>query len=460
MKEMRLPFTSGLIPVILPDQTDVFRMRESEFLKDPQQAVVAALEHPISSEPLKEIVRRKRREDSSAKAVIVVSDNTRPVPYSGEDGILWPIIEVLFDEGLAASEILILVATGTHRAMDDDELRKMLDQRVFLHDIPIINHDCKDLEHLQALGRTSRGTDVQIDSWYMDCSIRILTGLVESHFMAGASGGRKSICPGLVGEGSTFIFHGAKMLGDPRSCDLNLAGNPCHEEALEVAQKAGADFIVNVTLDGDFRITGVYAGDLLKAHEAAVEQVKQHVGIPFSEEYDVVITHAGFVGINHYQVAKSGHAAMSMVKENGYVIIAADTTDTRHAVGAKTYRTVLQLLDVVGRERFLRLINSPDWQFIPEQWQVQMWCRLFGKIPMDHLYFFSPQFEKEHYLMCVGVDGSKFAAGDEPVERIASFYQGALEDAAKRLGRSVEDLSICVLEDGPYGIPLKRENQS
>jgi nickel-dependent lactate racemase len=91
----------------------------------------------------------------------------------------------------------------------------------------------------------------------MEADIKILTGLVENHFMAGVSGGRKSICPGLVGEESTYIFHSAKFLASPKACDLNLPGNPCHEEALEVAEKAGADYIINVTLDHEFNLTGV-----------------------------------------------------------------------------------------------------------------------------------------------------------------------------------------------------------
>jgi len=160
--------------------------------------------------------------------------------------------------------------------------------------------------------------------------------------MAGASGGRKSICPGLIGEAGTFIFHGPEMLDDPKSTDLVLAGNPCHEEALEVAKAAGADFIVNVTLDSAFAVSGVFAGELEAAHTAAVEQVIKHIGVSFEKSYDVVISHAGFV------------------------ILAAENIDSAHPVDALTYRTTLQLLKLLGAEKFMKLIKSPDWVFIPE----------------------------------------------------------------------------------------------
>ena len=126
-----------------------------------------------------------------------------------------------------------------------DELRSMLDPRIFATKIEIRNHDCEDPESLVYLGETQRGTRVYINRYYMEADLKILTGLVESHFMAGASGGRKSVCPGLVGKESTYVFHSAPVLASPLARDLVLDGNPCHEEALEVAKKAGVDYIIN-----------------------------------------------------------------------------------------------------------------------------------------------------------------------------------------------------------------------
>ncbi len=82
--------------------------------------------------------------------------------------------------------------------------------------------------------------------------------------MAGCSGGRKSVCPGLISEHGTFIFHSAELMGNPNSCDLKLENNPVHEESLAFAKMAGVDFIVNVTLDHHFDITGIFCGDLEK----------------------------------------------------------------------------------------------------------------------------------------------------------------------------------------------------
>jgi hypothetical protein len=292
----------------------------------------------------------------------------------------------------------------------------------------------------------------------VNADIKILTGLVESHFMAGASGGRKSICPGLVGEESTYIFHGASMVADPNVRDLLLEGNPCHEEALEFAETAGADFIVNVTLDNSFRLTGVFAGDLKKAHEAAVNHLKEYTSIPISKEYDLVITHGGFVGINHYQAAKAATAATTAAKAEGYVVLAANNTDI-DPIGSTKYRAGLQLLKVAGPTAFERMVLSPDWTFLPDQWEVQLWGKVFKKIPQDHFFYYTPQFTEKEYRIIPGRSGSESLSGgkkDNDPNTVKMIIEACVETALEELrNQGIPSPSIVYLPDGPYGIPVK-----
>ena len=382
---------------------------------------------------------------------MVILDNTRPVPYSEESGILWPLVEILIQKGLKANNILVLVATGLHREQTKEELKSMLDPRIFKAGIRIENHDCHNTDNLSYLGKTSRGSDILINSDYVNSDIKILTGLVESHFMAGVSGGRKSICPGLIGEQSTYIFHGAPILANERSCALLLEGNPCHEESLEMARTAGADFIVNVTLDSNFNLTGVFAGNLEEAHKAAVTHLKSYTTIPVTKKYDIVVTHAGFVGINHYQAGKAGVEAARIVKKGGYILMGADNTDT-DAIGSFSYRTVLQLSKLIGPDAFNRAILSPDWTFVPDQWGVQMWNRMFSIIPRNHFYYYSPQFGKDEYRICPGEPLSELSGEENsPIPRQLSL---AVEHLTKKIGR---DVSVCWMADGPYGVPVYKK---
>jgi lactate racemase len=453
MQKAAMPFGSAHIELTLPDDVEILSMGTPVALDNPAARILEALKAPVAGPGLDEIIVSKMKHAPDPRAVIVISDNTRPVPYTGENGILWPVVERLLKHGVSAGNITVLVATGMHRGLTEKEIRRMIDSRVLDAGVAVVNHDGKDQDGLTHLGTTARGSEVYINRLYVESDIRILTGLVESHFMAGASGGRKSICPGLIGEKSTFVFHGAEMMADPNSTDLKLEGNPCHEESFEVASIAGTDFIVNVTLDHQFQVTGVFAGELKAAHEAAVEHLKSYTAVACSGEYDIVLTHAGFVGINHYQAAKAGTVAARIVKPGGHVIMLADNSDT-DPVGSLEYRTVLQLLTLNGPDAVDRILMSDDWTFIPEQWQVQMWNRLFRKIPLENFHYYSPQFGDAEYTLAAGSKLSELAGitpeGD-PAKLLPELVRGGIENLKKSMGGNVR---IAYLKDGPYGIPL------
>jgi nickel-dependent lactate racemase len=458
--EIANPFGSAFTPLLVPDSTHLVTRKEPERIRDTANAIRVALETPIDSEPLSIIARCKLKEaKNDASAVIVVSDNTRPVPYTGEEGILFPIIETLLGVGYAVSDILILIATGMHRNMSRAEIEKMIDRRVLELGICIENHDCTDTSCLCMLGKTKRGTEIEIDRRYMRAGLKIATGLVESHFMAGASGGRKTVCPGLIGEKSFRIFHGAEFMADEDSRDLNLNNNKVHEEALEIAAVAGIDFLVNVTLDSDFHITGIFTGNFIGAHEAAVARVKTVVEIP-APEADIVLTHGGFVGVNHYQCAKCAVASLGILKESGYLVIMADAVDAGHAVGSLNYRTALALLTLIGYQNFLRLIKSPDWTFLPEQWQVQMWTRVFKRIPMDHLIVYAPQISAAMHPELPGINGDSFLSVEQNSRNRPTVFSealsGALDYIRQKTGKPLENQSIAWINDGPYVIPIAK----
>jgi nickel-dependent lactate racemase len=458
MKTGVISFGTENVKLNLPDFTDILAMPAPEPLREPEYAIQTALTESIGSPGLDSVIREKLRRNPGARAVVVVSDNTRPVPYKGKTGILWPVVAKLLNHGFTNDRILILVATGTHHALSDPELRTMLDSRVYEAGIPVKNHDCQDTANLADLGRTRRGSQILINRHYVEADLKILTGLVESHFMAGVSGGRKSICPGLIGESGTYTFHSAPLLASPNARDLVLEGNPCHEEALEFARRAGADYIINVTLDHHFKLTGVFAGDLEAAHRSAVERLKEYVALPVAREYDIVITHAGFVGINHYQAAKAGVAAAQILKPGGRLILAANNTDAE-PLGSLRYRTVLQLFKLIGAERFQQLINSAGWTFIPEQWQVQMWAKLYAKVAPEHFIYYSPGLQPSHYELLPAVDGNRFLPETERYQgtlaRIAKVVTGALDMVTNELKQhGVDRPSLAFLQDGPYGIPV------
>ncbi len=141
------------------------------------------------------------------------------------------------------------------------------------------NHHGKVLEEHDFLGTTPNGVPAWIDKRYVRADLKITTGLIEPHLMAGYSGGRKVICPGIAALETVKVWHGPRFLEHPRADCGCVEGNPVHEENTRIAKLAGCDFIVNVCLDGQRRVTWVGAGDMVKAWEEGVRFVEKVVRV-------------------------------------------------------------------------------------------------------------------------------------------------------------------------------------
>lgn len=476
----------------LPPRTEVLRAPEPEPLDDVRAAVLEALAAPRGCAPLTDLCREvlaqplaRRRSMRAAgagrtafagrpassgspvwdfrvapTAVVVISDNTRPVPYSGEEGILWPLVESLLVGGFPPDSITLLVATGTHRVLSEEEMWALAGPRVRQAGVNIHCHDALDSSALASAGHHANGDEVLIDGVYMQADLRILTGLVEPHLMAGVSGGRKSICPGLLGLEGVREFHAARTLAHPRATGLVLDGNPCHELALEVARMARPDLILNVTARQDGRVAGVFAGDMEQAHLAAVEHLRGFVEIPLERRYPVVVTHGGMVGVNHYQAEKAAEVAARALMPGGFLVVVADTTEP-DPVGTGNYRLMLELLVEYGPDGFLRTITADEWEFVHDQWGAQVWARLLLGVPRDHVLYFSPQTPLHEYAGLPCADprgllsaGHGFVAGGAG-ELVARFVSAAVAQACLDWERETgSEAVVAYLADGPHGIPV------
>jgi nickel-dependent lactate racemase len=457
MKNLSVEYGNGYLAVPAPDGAEARGMKASPAPLEGRVAVPEALANPIASPPLLDVARRKLAANPAATAVIVVSDNTRPVPYRGEDGLMVHLVRTLRAAGFPDERITVLIGAGSHRNMAPDECEAMLGlEAAGMGRVNVTNHEYDVDDQLVHLGHTRRGSVVTINKLYMAADLKIVTGLVESHFMAGASGGRKGICPGIVGKQTLTIFHGAKLLSSKLAADLVLEGNPLNDESLETALMAGCDFLVNTTLDADKRLTGVFAGDMVAAHQAAVAKIKEYVVVELPHRYDILLVPAGFVGINHYQVAKAAIEASRAVREGGIIITVAANTDV-DPIGGHGYKEALRLLKVHGKDGFMRLISAPDWQMVQEQWQVQMWCKVLDVIGREeNLIYCATDIPRGAYATLPGLPGLDFLTDAEHAtlsvpERMVLMTERALAHAVQASGKP--NPSILLLKDGPYGIP-------
>lgn len=443
------------IAVRVPPGCITLEMKEATPLHDPGSAIREAMDRPIGTPPLRDIVRAKGKDPAALTVCIATSDITRPVPYKGEAGILHPLLDALRAAGIRPQNVTLLVGTGTHRPSTAQEKVAMFGADIATA-YRIVDHVCDDDAAMAHVGKTRSGTDILVNRAFVDADIRIGTALVESHFMAGVSGGRKAVCPALVSRKTIERFHSAQFLDSPAATNLVLDGNPCHEEAVEIARRVGVDFIVNTVLDRKMALVGVYTGDLERSHEVAYQQVKGFAGVPVDREYDIVLTHGGYVGINHYQNAKACCNALPAVRKGGVVILAAFERDG-DPVGPLTYRTLLHLLKLQGWERYLQTLLSPSWKFTRDQWEPQMWGKVLQKVGEAGLIYCSSVIPATEAEIIPGRLGWDFIGTDSYVDgadRTRAMVQNAVIASVHDPRWRGATPSIAFVREGPYAVPM------
>jgi len=459
-KQISLEYGPDRLEVAVPGDSFEVSMGKVPSIDDWRIELDRAFSNPIGSPKLEEIIRAKGKSPGEISVAIAVSDITRPVPYKGEQGVLGPILQKLASEGIKKENTKIIVATGMHRSSSYKEKVEMYGGEI-VDRYQILDHDCENTDLLVSIGKTMRGTDVYVNRDFYLSDLKIATGLVESHFMTGISGGRKSICPGLVDVKTIQRFHGPQYLEDQNATNLILEGNPCHEEALEVAKTVGVDFIVNVTLDKEMRVTRVFTGDLVKAHMEAYKMITECAAIPLDRQFDIVLTHGGYVGRDHYQTAKAGVGALPAVAGGGIIIIAANNRD-REPIGSSEYKTLLHLSKIQGPDGYLEFLKNPHWRFTKDQWEPEVWGKVIRKVGNDGLIYCSNEIAKEDYLIIPGTSGHEFLPDGtvyrSDLEKVQAMVQNALIHSVFRLKRKNREPSVCYIREGPYAIPIFRNS--
>jgi lactate racemase len=323
----RIPYGKQEIEVRIPKKNyrATLAPRYRPGVEDTPAAIRQALAHPIGSRRLREIALGKK------SAVIVVNDITRP---TASDKLLPPLLAELEEAGLGSEQVLLLVATGTHRDNTREELERMLGKGI-LDEYRVLNHHCQDDENVVELGTTREGIPVVINRYFCEAEVKILTGTIGPHHGAGFSGGRKSLLPGLASLSTLKRHHGFHMRS-PKPAMGWVEGNRFHEAALEAARMAKVDFILNTVQNDRKEITHVVAGDVEQAWLDGVRTSREIFEVQVPEPAEIVITSPGGYpkDINLWQSQKSMSAAELVVKDGGTVILSAECHD---GVGAQGF---------------------------------------------------------------------------------------------------------------------------
>ena len=418
--EITLPYGDSFLKARIPSKNLAFILttKDVKGLADESEAITGSLRNPIDCPPLLDNIGK------NDKVVIMVTDNTRPCP---DDRILPPILAEL-EEKIPGGNITIIVALGLHPPLNRQELIKKLGKNI-VENYHVVNHDVNQTVNI---GKTSRGTFVDINRRVIEADFRISTGFIEPHFFAGFSGGRKSIAPGVFSARSAYHNHGYKMVEHPRVRAGILKGNPVHEDMVEQAKMAKLNFIVNVLLNQERQITHIFAGDPFQAHEAGCETARNIAGVKVPHTVDITVTtnNGAPLDLDLYQTCKGVETASRITRDGG-IIISASVCNT--GIGPEIFRKVHA--SVSSPEEVLQKIKREEP--IGVQWQNQ----ILARIQLKHdIYLFS----------CLADNIVK----DMMMVPIRSVEEG-LAEAFKLLGNDAE---VAVIPEGPLVMPLL-ENQ-
>jgi nickel-dependent lactate racemase len=337
----------------------ILEPRSAQPLGDAAAAIERALDSPTGCPPLEELARGKK------SAAISVCDITRPVPNRVT---LPPILRRLERAGIPRDAVTILIATGLHRPASDAEIREIVGDEI-ASSIRVVNHNARALAEHRALGHTASGTPVYVDERFIAADLHLTLGFIEPHLMLGYSGGRKLIAPGLAAQETIKVLHSSRFMRDPRSCEGSIVDNPLHHELLEIARMARHDFLLDVTLGagkpGARPITGVFAGDPVRAHAAGVQWISGVMLEKVDEPVDAVITTAaGYpLDLTWYQAIKGVTAAQHIVRDGGTILLLAQCSE---GTGAAEFT---RMFTTMGDRDFMKHIEAQPVEI--DQWQLE-----------------------------------------------------------------------------------------
>jgi len=414
----------GLL-VDLANDLDVTIIRKPTMpvIEDSDAAVTRALNTPVGVPPLRALA------ETATSAAIAICDITRPVP----NGLfLRPMIEQLIEGGISADAITVIVATGLHRPNLGAELEELIGDSWVLRKVKVVNHYARDDDAHVLVGKTkARGSVIRLDRRFVDADLRIVTGLVEPHFMAGYSGGRKVIAPGLAHAETITTFHNARFMGDPLATSCILRGNPLHEEQVELVGMVGGALALNTVINEERNLSFINFGEVLESHTEAVNFAGQYCQVAVPRKYQTVLTSsAGYpLDKTYYQTVKGMVAAMDILAPGGDLIVASEISE---GMGSAEFVAAQQRLLSMGRDIFLDTLREQDHAKVDE-WQTQMQLK----------------------PMAVG-NVQLFSGGLDPVDHPLTGVQviHSIEEAIDNSVRRTGDTAVAVIPEGPYVVPV------
>lgn len=361
---IKFPYGEGVIEIDLPDKNLLSVVKPAQIKHEANEVrkIEESLLNPIRSKRLRNLASKRK------KVCIIVSDYTRAIP---NHKLIPPILNELKIGGCKMDNVSILVANGLHKPAPKSEVKRLLGETI-VKKVNVVNHNAEDENQLAYIGKTFFQTNLWINKLITESDFVIATGLIEPHFFAGYSGGRKSILPGVAGKESIFQNHSFKMIDHPNARYGILDGNPIHEDMVEASKLAGLDYIVNVIVYKG-KIIKAFAGNPYEAHRSGVKILDKMVKVKVPSKAEIVITSNGGYPLDRdlYQAVKGMATGELVVKKGGVIIILSECID---GIG-RDHGSFYQLMaEARNPDQVLEKIKKKEP--VKDQWEAQILARI------------------------------------------------------------------------------------
>jgi len=311
-------------PLTFPENWKVTRASMADAPDVGQAEIRRAFVNPIGQDPI------RRLAEGGKTAAIAVDDLTRPTQAHR---FLPFIVDELNQGGIRDENIKIILAVGCHRPLMKSDQEKKLGKKM-ANRFPVYNHH--PYENLMNVGMTFRGTPVKINRYFVEADVKIGVGFITPHPLAGFGGGGKIVIPGLGSMETIEKNHTPAFMGKVGSTGFsqgyNLNTNELRLDMEEGARMAGLNVIVNSVGTSEGRTAGVFVGDLVQAHRAAVELARKVYLTEAPTDVDVGIFSAFPEDTELVQAQKAlnvwtGNLDRRLVREGGTVVVATASSD-------------------------------------------------------------------------------------------------------------------------------------
>lgn len=312
MPTITVPCGANEVSVHVPDANyvETLHPRPVPALKDQTAAINSALDHPIGSSHIEELVR-------GAKSVsVVVDDYTRSTPVAS---VLPLVLERLHSAGVSRDQIVIVFALGTHRAMTEEETSAKVGDEI-ASTYRLVNKSVHQTAKYEYLGASNLGIEIRLLNEVANADLRVGIGSIVPHCDVGYSGGGKILLPGVCAAETVAMNH-IRGLDFQGKNYLGAETTIIREDIEDVVSRTGPLFIVNCITTSSGHLHGIVAGDSVRAHRAGVSLARDVYGVPAGKRVDITVASAYPGDMDFVQVSKTIWSGDKMTRPGGDLII-------------------------------------------------------------------------------------------------------------------------------------------